>query len=158
MAINCKLNKTFRAAKLKPNPFRERTRTVQTDYGEVVKTEVTLNGEVVPINYLPRIWLRRLDCCGISELVFSPLHNLAFRNLEDEKNFDVIVAKALRAYDHRIVIAGLPVRTQGQTIYREKFYRKLYKVLKSFGFVDVHERVYTNNNSNNKLKVVIGQL
>jgi hypothetical protein len=95
-----------------------------------------------------------LQCCGISELNFQQL-----QDLYSSKYFEEIVAKHLGTIvnglnDNRVLLVGMPTKVGDSSMYNIKFYRKLRKILLSFGFVELVDKPYKNGNSGNKVTVL----
>ena len=104
-------------------------------------------------------------CCGIDELDFTCLYNYVKRVGElDDAKFTALVAGYVhhshslvdgeRPRDSRFVFVGIPVKVGEGSQYDIAFYKRLTKVLESFGFVPL-TNPYTNNNSRNEI-IVLG--
>lgn len=104
----------------------------------------------------------QLQCCGITEINFGPLHDVT-PHAEDFDYFDEFVAKYIEVAaghaDRRIIIVGVPTALNAtESQYRLSFYKALRKTLRKFGFVELQNEPYKNKNSTNHITVLAGQL
>ncbi len=104
----------------------------------------------------------RLNCCGISELHMSLLTPY-FETYGKDKDWPELVANFMwhglkELKDQRVVIIGLPVRVGNNSQYDAEFYQSLVKLFTKWGFVQINQKPYKNQNSNNGLIVMICRL
>ena len=97
-----------------------------------------------------------LQCCGISELITNCVID------KDTPETRAILAHKIQRLgsDSRVIITGIPVREsdRGSSIYNFKNYKVIRNILLDFGMKQVTSKLYKNNNSNNMLSVLVGQL
>lgn len=100
------------------------------------------------------------NCCGIDELNFLDQIENINKNTPEVRYLVAKVIKSCDNDDKRILFVGLPLRKHhgGDTMYNFKNYAVLRKILLDFGFKQAHKRLYKNNNSENMLSVLVGQM
>ena len=97
-----------------------------------------------------------LQCCGINELIVGDTVNK-----DTPKNRYILAKKIanLNNDDNRVFFTGLPISkmNNNSSNYNFKNYRVIRKIFLDFGMKQVTPRPYTNNNSQNRLSVLVGQ-
>ena len=97
-----------------------------------------------------------LQCCGISELITN-----CVISKDTPENRAILAHKIQRlGSDSRVIITGIPVRQSNgrPSSYNFKNYRVIRNILLDFGMKQVTSKLYKNDNSDNMLSVLVGQL
>lgn len=159
--FECKLNKRFSDAVKNPGNVKWVREKEKSYWGDAYYRWSLKSGNEIVIKQYGS-GARTLACCGITELVFTPLQNGSNKYPENRDNFEQIVASyiwnTVSNTDQRIVIVGIPTDVGNQSQYRLSFYTQLREVLIKFGFQETSSTPYRNQNSKNKIIVLVGQM
>lgn len=168
--LNCTLNSTYLKL-LKKTRFKYTTKLFDCAtydgrsykaklYGFIdEKTQDFIVSNATSLQNQQRTW----SCCGISEFNMEKL-DAVWKTYKDDKDWPELVAQYLYQSHHgwkdkRVYIVGLPIKVSRRTSqYTPAFYQSLYSLFKEWGFVELSNKPYKNQNSNNTIVVLACQL
>ena len=170
-SFNCKLNQKYKdALKWKPEKKEVSFQTIANYYGYTPQHMLSINDEQRWRNMYAddnSEWEQmgyysegQTTCCGIDELNFLEAIDKIDKDTPEVRNIVAKVIHSCNNDDKRVLFTGLPLKKPrgGDTMYNFKNYAVLRKILLDFGFKQAHKRLYKNNNSENMLSVLVGQM